>query len=98
MPVIMTIAEQSTPETIGQVKLAEENGDDGFIIFPPMRYKSTHEDAVEFCKNQANSTPLPIMIYNNPIDFHCAKFVCKRRLHITKTTAKTKGWRFIDFF
>jgi 4-hydroxy-tetrahydrodipicolinate synthase len=34
-----------------------------------MRYKSDHRETVTFFKTIAASTPLPIMIYNNPVDY-----------------------------
>jgi len=34
-----------------------------------MRYKSDHRETVTYFKAIANSTDLPIMIYNNPVDY-----------------------------
>ena len=34
-----------------------------------MRYKPDHRECVTYFKNIANSTDLPIMIYNNPVDY-----------------------------
>jgi len=36
---------------------------------PPMRYKSDHRETVTYFKTVADSTDLPIMIYNNPVDY-----------------------------
>ncbi|MEO9892650.1 dihydrodipicolinate synthase family protein [Aurantibacter sp.] len=69
IPVIMTIAEQATSVAIEAVKDAEENGANGLMILPPMRYKSTDRETVAYFKTIAESTDLPIMIYNNPIDY-----------------------------
>ncbi|CAM3364372.1 dihydrodipicolinate synthase family protein [Zobellia roscoffensis] len=69
IPVIMTIAEQATKVALQAVKDAEESGADGLMILPPMRYKSTDIETVEYFKEIAGSTELPIMIYNNPIDY-----------------------------
>ncbi len=68
-PVIMTIAEQATKIAIRAAKDAEAAGADGLMILPPMRYKSTDFETVTYFKEIAKSTPLPIMIYNNPIDY-----------------------------
>jgi 4-hydroxy-tetrahydrodipicolinate synthase len=38
-------------------------------MLPPMRYKASDEEVVAYFKAVANSTSLPIMIYNNPIDY-----------------------------
>lgn len=69
VPVILNIAEQSTKDAIVAAQKAKEYGASGLMILPPMRYKATdHETAVYF-KEIANSTDLPIMIYNNPVDY-----------------------------
>jgi len=69
IPVIMNIAEQTTKAAIAAAKKAEENGASGLMILPPMRYASDDRETVEYFKTIANSTELPIMIYNNPIDY-----------------------------
>ncbi|MCB0444444.1 MAG: dihydrodipicolinate synthase family protein, partial [Gelidibacter sp.] len=48
---------------------AEEDGAKGLMMLPPMRYKSGDRETVEYFKAVANNTSLPIMIYNNPIDY-----------------------------
>jgi len=68
-PVVLNIAEQATREAIAIAKKAEELGADGLMLLPPMRYKADSRETVEFFKSVANSTSLPIMIYNNPIDY-----------------------------
>jgi 1-pyrroline-4-hydroxy-2-carboxylate deaminase len=68
-PVILNIAEQATREAITIAKKAEELGADGLMLLPPMRYKADSRETVEFFKSVANSTSLPIMIYNNPVDY-----------------------------
>lgn len=39
------------------------------MLLPPMRYKSDDRETVEYFKAVAESTDLPIMIYNNPVDY-----------------------------
>ena len=39
------------------------------MILPPMRYKASDKETVAYFKSVAKSTSLPIMIYNNPIDY-----------------------------
>lgn len=34
-----------------------------------MRYKTDHRETVTYFKTVAQSTRLPIMIYNNPVDY-----------------------------
>ena len=69
IPVIINIAEGSTKEALKQVALAKAWGADGFMLLPPMRYKSDHRETVTYFKTIADSTDLPIMIYNNPVDY-----------------------------
>ena len=69
IPVIMNIAEQATMEAIRLVQKAESEGADGLMLLPPMRYKATDEETVTYFSTIANATNLPIMIYNNPIDY-----------------------------
>jgi 4-hydroxy-tetrahydrodipicolinate synthase len=68
-PVIMNIAEGATREAVLQAKLAKEWGADGLMLLPPMRYKADDRETVEFFKEVARNTDLPIMIYNNPVDY-----------------------------
>lgn len=69
IPVIMTVAEQTTSVAIQAAREAEENGANGLMILPPMRYKSTDHETITYFKTIAESTSLPIMIYNNPVDY-----------------------------
>jgi 4-hydroxy-tetrahydrodipicolinate synthase len=69
VPVILNIAEGSTREAIQQSLSAEKWGAAGLMLLPPMRYKSDHRETVVFFKSVAEATGLPIMIYNNPVDY-----------------------------
>jgi 1-pyrroline-4-hydroxy-2-carboxylate deaminase len=69
VPVILNIAEGSTREALKQATSAKAWGAEGLMILPPMRYKSDHRETIEYFKTVANSTDLPIMIYNNPVDY-----------------------------
>jgi len=69
IPVIINIAEQSTKNAILAAAKAEEDGADGLMLLPPMRYKANDYETVVYFKAIAKSTNLPIMIYNNPIDY-----------------------------
>lgn len=69
IPVVLTIAEQATKVAVQLAKDAEKNGVDGLMILPPMRYKADDRETVEYFKIIANITSLPIMIYNNPVDY-----------------------------
>ena len=69
IPVVVNVAEQSTRDAIGTARSAEENGASGLMVLPPMRYKSCDVETVKYFKDIAISTSLPIMIYNNPVDY-----------------------------
>ena len=69
VPVLINIAEQSTKAAIAAANKAEEDGAKGLMMLPPMRYKSGDRETVEYFKAVANSTSLPIMVYNNPVDY-----------------------------
>lgn len=69
LPVVMNIAESSTREAIGQAQMAASLGADGLMLLPPMRYKSDDRETLDYFKSVARSSDLPIMIYNNPVDY-----------------------------
>ena len=69
IPVIMNIAEKSTRNAITAAENAKKYGADGLMVLPPMQYKSTDYETVAYFKAIAKSTDLPIMIYNNPVDY-----------------------------
>jgi 4-hydroxy-tetrahydrodipicolinate synthase len=69
IPVIVNIAEARTSDAIQQAENARKWGADGIMLLPPMRYKTDDRETIQFFKAVANSTPLPIMIYNNPVDY-----------------------------
>ena len=69
IPVLLNIAEGSTGEAVRQAQLAKQWGARGLMVLPPMRYKSDHRETVTFFKTVAGSTELPVMIYNNPVDY-----------------------------
>ncbi|MFD2563136.1 dihydrodipicolinate synthase family protein [Aquimarina rubra] len=69
VPVIINIAEQSTKGAIEAAHKAEEDGAHGLMMLPPMRYKAGDRETVTYFKEVAKNTDLPIMIYNNPVDY-----------------------------
>lgn len=69
LPVIINIAEGSTHEAMRQARLARQWGAKGLMLLPPMRYKADHRETVEYFKAVANETDLPIILYNNPVDY-----------------------------
>ena len=70
IPVLSGVAESSCMEACRYVKDCEKLGADGFMLMPPMNYKTpdTRESLTHF-RTVAKATGLPIMIYNNPISY-----------------------------
>lgn len=68
-PIILNIAEGATNEALKHIENAQTWGAKGLMLLPPMRYKSDHRETVTYFKTLAASTDLPIMLYNNPVDY-----------------------------
>lgn len=69
VPVIMNIAESSTVRAIEAAKAAEAHGADGLMLLPPLLYKADADETVAYFKAVAAATSLPILLYNNPVDY-----------------------------
>lgn len=69
VPVILNIAEGATQDALFWAAKAKELGASGLMMLPPMRYAADAREVVTYFKTVANSTDLPIMIYNNPVDY-----------------------------
>jgi dihydrodipicolinate synthase/N-acetylneuraminate lyase len=67
--VILNIAEQTTKAALLCAKNAEQYGADGLMMLPPLRYLADEEETIKYFTDIAESTKLPIMIYNNPYDY-----------------------------
>lgn len=69
VPVVLNIAEGSTRVALQQAEMARAWGAKGLMLLPPMRYKSDHRETVTYFRTIADHTDLPVMIYNNPVDY-----------------------------
>ncbi len=69
LPVVMNIAERSTSAAVELAQSAQKWRASGLMLLPPMQYKATDYEVVEYFGTIASSTDLPIMIYNNPVDY-----------------------------
>lgn len=69
VPVLINIAEQSTKNAIEAAHKAEADGANGLMMLPPMRYKADERETMTYFKSVARNTTLPIMVYNNPVDY-----------------------------
>ena len=69
VPVLINIAEQTTKGAVLAAQQAQEDGANALMMLPPMRYKAGPRETVAYFKAVATSTDLPIMVYNNPVDY-----------------------------
>ncbi len=69
VPVLLNIAEGATRQAVNLARRAQYDGADGLMVLPPMMYKPTDAETVAFFRTVALSTDLPILIYNNPVDY-----------------------------
>lgn len=70
VPVISGVAEMSTRAAISYLQDCEKLGASGFMIMPPMVYKSDPRETQQWFRTLAKSTPLSWMLYNNPVGYH----------------------------
>ncbi|CAF9940029.1 hypothetical protein IMSHALPRED_001726 [Imshaugia aleurites] len=68
LPVIVGCGSQSTRETIELCQEALASGGDYALVLPPSYYKPSHkpDTIVEFFRDVADASPIPIIIYNYP--------------------------------
>jgi 4-hydroxy-tetrahydrodipicolinate synthase len=69
IPVVVNIAESVTKEAMRMASLARTWGANGLMLLPPMRYKSDDRETIHYFQSVARVTDLPVMIYNNPVDY-----------------------------
>lgn len=69
VPVVMNIAEQTTRAAVEAAREAERCGASGLMLLPPMRYKADDRETLAYFRAVTEATPLPVMIYNNPVDY-----------------------------
>ena len=70
VPVLSGVAETSVSEAVRYVQDLEKLGADGFMLMPPMVYKSPDSrESLHHFRTVAGATGLPIMIYNNPLSY-----------------------------
>jgi len=69
IPLLINIAEGSTQNAIALAQRAETSGADGLMVLPPMMYRATDTEVVDFFVDVATNSGLPILVYNNPVDY-----------------------------
>lgn len=69
IPIVLNIAEQVTADAVLLARMAENAGAGGLMLLPPMRYNADYRETLIFFTEVAKSVSIPIMIYNNPVDY-----------------------------
>lgn len=69
VPVIMNVAESRTRDAPSFVRQSADAGADGLMVLPPMRYKADEDEVTTWYSAIAHETDLPILLYNNPVDY-----------------------------
>jgi len=69
VPLLSGVAEYTTKLASDYVKKCEKIVIKGLMVLPGMVYKSDNRETVAHFKKIAESTELPIMIYNNPVSY-----------------------------
>jgi len=70
VPVLSGVAEMNTQAAIRYLHDGEKLGASGFMIMPPMVYKTDPRETQHWFRTLAKETPLPWMLYNNPVGYH----------------------------
>ncbi|MBN8730138.1 MAG: dihydrodipicolinate synthase family protein [Acidobacteria bacterium] len=70
VPVLSGVAENTTRLACRFAQDAEKIGIDGLMVLPAMIYKADSREAIAHFRAVAQSTSLPIMIYNNPVAYY----------------------------
>lgn len=69
IPVLTGVAEYTTALGCRYARDVERLGLDGLMVLPGMVYKSDERETLTHFRTIAQSTGLPIMIYNNPVSY-----------------------------
>lgn len=69
VPVIVNVAESSLDEAISRARAARGWGAGGLMVLPPLRYRPDEREILEWFRRIARASDLPMMIYNNPVDY-----------------------------
>jgi len=69
VPIILNVAEGATRTAVRFAQRAEKNGADGLMVLPPLLYRPTDREITDYFRAVAEGTGLPILVYNNPVDY-----------------------------
>jgi 4-hydroxy-tetrahydrodipicolinate synthase len=66
VPVIAGLAEKTTEAACQYAAECSERNLDGLMVFPPLGYRPDRAETLDFYREVAKASSLPILIYNNP--------------------------------
>jgi 4-hydroxy-tetrahydrodipicolinate synthase len=69
VPLLAGVAENTTQMACTFAVEAERQGATGLMLLPPMQYHSDRRETLTHLRAVASESPLPIMIYNNPVAY-----------------------------
>lgn len=94
VPLLTGVAETTTRQACRFARQCAEIGVDGLMVLPAMVYRSTASEAVHHMLAVADASPLPVMLYNNPVSYGVdlrpqdfAAFVDERRIVAIKESS-----------
>jgi 4-hydroxy-tetrahydrodipicolinate synthase len=68
-PVVAAISALSTSEAVALAQAATDLGCDGLMVLPPYVYQGNWREMKAHVAAVLNATPLPCMLYNNPVAY-----------------------------
>jgi 1-pyrroline-4-hydroxy-2-carboxylate deaminase len=69
VPVLTGLAETTTDSARTFAVDAAAAGATGIMLLPPMQYVSDRRETLAYLRSVADASPLPIMLYNNPVAY-----------------------------
>lgn len=69
VPVLCGVAERATADACRFVERGAAAGADGFMLLPPMLYRSDARETATYLRTVARAADRPIMVYNNPVAY-----------------------------
>lgn len=69
VPVISCVSETSTAGACRFVERTSSLGLSGYMVLPGMQYHSDRRETIAHFRRVARGSPLPIMVYNNPVAY-----------------------------
>jgi 4-hydroxy-tetrahydrodipicolinate synthase len=69
IPVLTGLAETTTAGAHAFAAAAAAAGADGIMLLPPVQYVADRRETLAYFRSVAEASPLPIMIYNNPVAY-----------------------------